>query len=128
MVITQADMWDLDGKTSSHLTNSEPIIASLATHTTAFGKPVLLLNGDSHAYRSDNPLQQAAPCVGDNDGCAYDDWNSHPLYNVPNFHRVVVHGSTVPLEYLRLTITPGGHAATTSSSFGPFSWERVQQG
>jgi len=121
-------MWDLDGKTSSHLTNYEPIIASLAIHTTAFGKPVLLLNGDSHAYRSDNPLQQAASCVGDNDGCAYDDWNSHPLYNVPNFHRVVVHGSTVPLEYLRLTITPGGHAATTSSSFGPFSWERVREG
>jgi len=128
VVITQADMWDLDGKTSSHLTNYEPIIASLAIHTTAFGKPVLLLNGDSHAYRSDNPLQQAASCVGDNDGCAYDDWNSHPLYNVPNFHRVVVHGSTVPLEYLRLTITPGGHAATTSSSFGPFSWERVREG
>jgi len=128
VVITQADMWDLDGKTVSHLSNYESIVSSLAAHTTAFGKPVLLLNGDSHTYRSDNPLQQAAPCTGDNDACSFDDWTSHPSYDVPNFYRVVVHGSTVPLEYLRLTITPGGHAAPTSTSFGPFSWERVQEG
>ena len=128
VIVTQADMWDLDGKTVSHLSNYEPIVSSLAAHTTAFGKPVLLLNGDSHTYRSDNPLQQAARCTGDNDACAIDDWTSHPSYDVPNFHRVVVHGSTVPLEYLRLTITPGGHAAPTSTSFGPFSWERVQEG
>jgi len=128
VVITQADMWDLDGKTVSHLSNYESIVSSLAAHTTAFGKPVLLLNGDSHTYRSDNPLQQAAPCTGDNDACSFDDWTSHPSYDVPNFYRVVVHGSTVPLEYLRLTITPGGHAAPTSTSFGPFNWERVQEG
>jgi hypothetical protein len=128
-VITQADMWDLDGATTpSHLTNYEPIISSLAAHTTAFEKPVVLFNGDSHVYRSDNPLQKGAPCVGDNGACAYDDWNSHPSYDVANFHRVVVHGSTVPLEYLRLTVTPGGHAATTPTSFGPFSWQRVQEG
>ena len=129
VVITQADMWDLDGAANaSHLTNYEPIVSSLASHTTAFGKPVILFNGDSHTYRSDNPLEQGAPCTGDNGGCAYDDWNSHPSYDVPNFHRVVVHGSTVPLEYLRLTITPGGHAAPTSTSFGPFTWQRVQEG
>ena len=56
VVVTQADMWDLDGKTPAHLTNYEPIVSSLASHTTAFGKPVLLFNGDSHTYRSDNPL------------------------------------------------------------------------
>ena len=128
-VITQADMWDLDGATSpSHLTNYEPIISRLAAHTTAFEKPVVLFNGDSHVYRSDNPLQKGAPCDGDNGTCAYDDWNSHPSYDVANFHRVVVHGSTVPLEYLRLTVTPGGHAAATPTSFGPFSWQRVQEG
>jgi len=129
VVITQADMWDLDGAPSAtHLSNYEPIVSSLATHTTAFGKPVILFNGDSHTYRSDNPLQQGAPCTGDKGVCATDDWTGHPFYDVPNFHRVVVHGSTVPLEYLRLTVTPGDHAASTSTSFGPFSWERVQEG
>jgi hypothetical protein len=43
-------------------------------------------------------LQQGAPCTGDENVCACDDWNSHPSYSVPNFHRVVVHGSTFPLE------------------------------
>lgn len=126
VVMTQADMWDLDGKDLSHLANYEPIVGSLATHTTAYGKPVLLLNGDSHTYRSDNPLQQASACAGDEDVCAYDDWNSHPSYDVPNFHRIVVHGSTVPLEYLRMTASPKNQPAT-STSFGPFSWQRVTQ-
>jgi hypothetical protein len=123
-VIQQADMWDLDGNASSHLAQYEPIVSSLADHTTAFGKPVLLFEGDSHIYRSDNPLHEDGPCTGDQDVCSYDDWNSHPFYDVSNFHRVVVHGSTVPLEYLKLTITPGGHAPTTSTTFGPFSWSR----
>jgi hypothetical protein len=126
VVMTQADMWDLDGKPVSHLTNYEPIVSSLATHTLAFGKPVLLLNGDSHIYRSDNPLQQGSSCTGDEDVCASDAWSSHPFYDVPNFHRIVVHGSTVPLEYLRLT----AHARTqpsTATSFGPFSWQRAME-
>ena len=124
VVMTQADMWDLDGKDVSHLAAYEPIVSSLASHTTAFGKPVLLLNGDSHVYRSDNPLQQASPCTADGDVCTSDAWTSHPSYDVPNFHRLVVHGSTVPLEYLRLT-AHGDNQTSTPTSFGPFSWERV---
>ena len=128
VVVTQADLWDLDGQTPAHLTNYEPIVSSLATHTTAIGKPVLLLTGDSHVYRSDNPLMQAAPCTGDNGVCGYDAWNSHPYYAVANFHRVVVHGSTFPLEWLKLTAAPGAHNPTTATSFGPFSWSRMPQG
>ena len=124
VVTAQADMWDLDGKDASHLGNYEPLVSSLATHASAYGRPVLLLNGDSHVYRSDNPLKQASACTGDQDVCAYDDWNSHPSYDVPNFHRIVVHGSTVPLEYLRLTVNPKSRP-TTATSFGPFSWQRV---
>ena len=126
VVITQADMWDLDGKEASHLANYEPLVSSLATHTKAYGKPVLLLNGDSHVYRSDNPLQKASPCTGDEGVCAYDAWNSHPSYDVSNFHRIVVHGSTVPLEYLRLKANTKNQP-TTATSFGPFSWQRVMQ-
>ena len=126
-VMAQADMWDLDGKDAGHLANYEPIVSSVAAHTRAYGRPVLMLNGDSHTYRSDNPLQRGASCIGDENVCAYDDWNSHPLYDVANFHRIVVHGSTVPLEYLRLTVNPRNQP-TTDTSFGPFSWQRVTEG
>jgi hypothetical protein len=105
------DMWDLDGKTVSHITNYEPYIASIASHTRAFGKPVISFNGDSHMYRSDNPLQQAAPCTMENaatateTSCAQaatdnptlpitaDAWQDHSSYDVPNFHRVTVHAA-----------------------------------
>jgi hypothetical protein len=127
VVIDQSDMWDLDGKTADHLTNYEPLVSSLASHTNAFGKPVLLFEGDSHTYRSDNPLQEGAPCTADDGACSYDDWNSHPSYSVANFHRVVVHGSTTPLEWLKLTVTPGAHNPASATSFGPFSWARMTQ-
>jgi hypothetical protein len=114
VIAAQADMWDLDGKTTAHLTNYEPIISEIAVKTATFGRPVLLFNGDSHLYRSDNPLSPTAPCTGETDPatgttvCAHDAnnnaWSEHPYYNVTNFHRVVVHGSTTPLEWLKLTI------------------------
>jgi hypothetical protein len=59
-----------------------------------FDGEVLLLQGDSHQYIADNPL------------------------GLPNFNRIVVHGATLPFEYLRLTIDPRDP--------GVFSWERVQ--
>jgi hypothetical protein len=52
----------------------------------------------------------------------------HPAgYEVPNFHRVVVHGSTMPLEWLKLTIDPSAHAPNGDKAFGAFSWERMTQ-
>ena len=42
----------------------------------------------------------------------------HPLAGTPNLTRIVVHGETLPGEYLRLTVDP--RAATL------FSWERVE--
>ena len=94
---------------------------------------MLLINGDSHHYRSDNPLLDNAPCVietgsgSQTAACADDDYDTHPYYpgGVANFHRLTVHGSTFPLEYTRLKVDPGVNLPTTASSFGPFSWERV---
>jgi len=128
VLATQADMWDLDGKTAAHLTNYEPLIASIARHTTEFRRPVLLLNGDSHVYRSDDPLEPGSPCTGEPGVCATDAWTAHPSYDVPNFHRVVVHGSTFPLEWLKLRIDPKADAPAGDTSFGPFSWSREPQG
>jgi calcineurin-like phosphoesterase family protein len=135
----QADMWDRDGKAVTHLLNYEPFIASIASHTKDLGKPVLLFEGDSHHYRSDNPLKPGQPCVfesgsstvacssiADSADFTQDAWNNHSsFYDVPNFHRVVVHGSTAPLEWLRLTITPGSNASAGPNTFGPFSWMRI---
>jgi len=59
--------------------------------------------------------------------CTYDAWNSHPYYDVPNFHRIVVHGSTFPLEWLKLTVDPAVNVPASETAFGPFSWERMPQ-
>lgn len=140
----QADMWDLDGATAAHLTQYRQFVDSIASKTLAFGKPVLLFVGDSHVYRTDNPLVAGAPCLiepapgaaavtctvtnmpaGSNN--PPDPYTNQPWsYNVPNFRRIVVHGSTLPLEYLRLTIDPTVNAAGSANAFGPFSWARVQ--
>jgi hypothetical protein len=113
VVIGQADMWDPE-KGAAHQAGFEPIVQAIAQHTAAFGKPVLMLNGDSHEYRSDNPLAAG-------DALHF----MHPAYDVANFHRIVVHGSTFPLEYLRLTVDPRADAANGAEAFGPFRWERV---
>jgi hypothetical protein len=39
---------------------------------------------------------------------------------------VVVHGSTFPLEWLRLTVDPQADNAPGATAFGPFSWQRIQ--
>jgi hypothetical protein len=39
----------------------------------------------------------------------------------------VVHGSTFPLEWLKLTINPRAHAAPSANAIGPFSWQRMPQ-
>ena len=135
VIQTQADMWDLDGKPASHIANYKVFIDRVASLAAAFGGPVLMLNGDSHVYRSDNPLVPGALCrteasvPGAPDvACANDAYASQPDgYNVPNFHRVVVHGSTTPLEWLKLTVDPRANAANGANAFGPFGWQRMIQ-
>lgn len=115
VIMGQADMWDPE-KGAAHQSGYEPIVRAIAEHTSAFGKPVLMLNGDSHEYRSDSPLSAADPLH-----------YMHPGYDVSNFHRLVVHGSTFPLEYLRLTVDPRADAPLGDSTYGPFRWERVAE-
>src|SRR5215813_6911217 len=131
VIVEQADMWDLDGKAPSHIANYEVFLDKIADKSKAFGKPVLLINGDSHMYRSDNPLKEKQPCVIESGpnvlACSDDAWINHSSkgYNVTNFHRLVVHGSTFPLEYVRLNVDPHKNFSAGSNAFGPFSWQRV---
>jgi hypothetical protein len=148
VIIGQADMWDT-ADLPSHQNLYEPIVGAMAGDTTTFGKPVLYLNGDSHVYRSDNPLQQGSTCYTESGACPAqagpcldvtavpptkptntDAWCQHPYYDVPNFHRIVVHGSTFPMEWLKLWIDPRAawENNPSATSWGPFSWEREIQG
>jgi hypothetical protein len=128
VIVGQADMWDTSDA-PAHQANYEPIIAAMASDARRYGKPVLYLNGDSHVYRSDDPLQQGSTCYTESGACSGDAWNQHPHYDVPNFHRIVVHGSTFPLEWLKLTIDPRSARRnnSTPTSWGPFSWQRQIQ-
>jgi hypothetical protein len=102
----QADMWD-PAAGAPELTGYDLIIQRLAARVLSFGAPVLLLNGDSHNFKTDNPLADGDP--------------SHGVTTpVPNLTRVVVQGGSdhFPLEYLRLTVDPQQKSA-------PFTWERV---
>ncbi len=141
VILEQADMWDRDGKPdSTHIANYQQFIKEIATKTIAFGSPVLLFNGDSHMFRSDNPLEPGAPCTIETGApdtsttsCPNDAYSYQPVgaqYQTPLFHRIVVHGGTTfpaqPLEYTRLRDDPRADSANGLWSFGPFSWERVQ--
>ena len=63
---------------------------------------VLLFNGDSHVFRSDSPMVNNASCFTESGACTNgatlaDAFDTHPslsTLDVPNFHRIVVHGST----------------------------------
>jgi len=113
VIIAQADMWDPE-KGAAHQAGYEPYIEEIDSLATEFGNPVLMFNGDSHVYQSGNPMSPSDP-----------NYSIHPGHDVPNFHRIVVHGSTFPLEWLRLTVKPGVNAPAGSFAFGPFSWQRV---
>jgi Calcineurin-like phosphoesterase len=115
LIGAQADMWD-PANSVAHLAAYEPFVQSIASHTTDLGKPVLLINGDSHEYLSDDPLSASDPLN-----------YLHPGYDVPNFHRIVVHGSTFPLEWLKLTVDPQAGYPNGADAFGPFSWTRQIQ-
>jgi hypothetical protein len=108
----QADLWDpaIEGDPSQY-DHFQPIVQELAEDSLAFGKPVLLLNGDSHQFTDDHPLADPArPQNKSIYGITQD---------VPNLHRITVNGSTTPChEWLRLRIDP--------RSSGIFSYERVR--
>ena len=106
----QADMWDAAAVVpgGDGLGNYTLFVHELASLSLHFGRPVLLLNGDSHVFGSDRPLAAPGSATG----------KIHGAPAVPNLTRITVQGSTsAPSEWLRLTIDP--HAP------GVFSWENV---
>lgn len=149
VILTQADMWDVDDAATgaAHLSGYRQYLDKIAEGAKAYGMPVLMVMGDSHTYRSDNPLVKGAACVievesgkpavpcSDGRAAALLAARKSPTdaymtqdngYNVPNFHRIVVHGETLPMEWLSLRVDPAANAPHGLDAFGPFSWKRVQ--
>ena len=62
LIALQADMWD----PTATLTHFEDTKKELARQAIAFGKPVVLVNGDSHSFESDKPLLDAKGTVIEN--------------------------------------------------------------
>ncbi|MEA2424929.1 MAG: hypothetical protein QOH13_1339 [Thermoleophilaceae bacterium] len=109
VISTQADMWDPafagDASQSDHFT---PIVQALAKRSLAWDRKVVLFNGDSHVYETDNPLGD--PSTPQNQVYGV----SGP---VDNLMRITVNGSTTPChQWLELTIDPKSDAI--------FSWSR----
>jgi hypothetical protein len=91
VLLTQADMFS--GQGSVYRAGYQPIVRTLASESASFGRPVYLFNGDSHTFRSDNPLASAK-------------WLS--FYGIakpaPNFSRITVQGGSTVNEWLRATV------------------------
>jgi hypothetical protein len=90
------------------LGNYSVFVHELAQRAVRFGRPVLLINGDSHVFGVDRPLADPASATG----------KIHNTQAVPNLTRITVQGSTsAPAEWLRLTIDPDAPQV--------FSWVNV---
>ena len=63
-------------------TAQQAVVDRIAERTSTFGGKVVLVQGDTHEFVLDDPRA------------------------LDNFTRIVVHGETLPFEYLRLTIDP----------------------
>jgi len=106
----QADMWDPAALASGGdgLSGYTEFVKKLADLCLQFGRPVLLINGDTHLYEADHPLADPTSPTG----------LIHGTPAVPTLTRITVQGSTnKPREWLRLTVDP--------HSPGVFAWENV---
>ena len=105
VLMLQADMWDV----TTSLNGFDALVQRIGARAAAFGKPVLLLEGDSHAFEVQYPYSAGSPLR-----------LVHP--NTPvaeNVTRIVVEGSAGRTEYVRLTVDPKTRDGTL------FRWERV---
>jgi hypothetical protein len=110
VLFLQADMWSDENLADQGGSGYAPFVQQLAERSTEFGRPVLLVNGDSHVYTVRHPL----------DGTHY------TTVQAPNVTQVTIQrseepvaaGQPVPAEWLDL------HIDRRSRSV--FSWTREQ--
>ncbi|WP_411722562.1 hypothetical protein [Mycetocola sp.] len=102
VLITQADMF-IPNEGTTYKSGFQKIVQTIASESRSWGKPVFLINGDTHAYRSDKPLTSST-------------WLSYYAVgsSVPNLSRITIKGGTS--EWTRFTVV------TTSAVL---QWQRV---
>jgi hypothetical protein len=106
VLMLQADMWDPAEPT---LSGYDAVVQQIGARAASFGKPVLMLEGDSHRFEVQQPYSASSPLR-----------LVHPATPVAeNVTRIVVEGSDGRTEYLRLTVDP------VTESGALFRWERV---
>lgn len=99
VIALQADVWDPEALApgGDGLDKYDGFVQELADLSLNFARPVLLLNGDSHVFKVDQPLADPTSATG----------QIHGTQAVPNLTRITVQGSTnKPAEWLRLVIDP----------------------
>jgi hypothetical protein len=100
MVAFQANPWDYIP--TSQLTGYQDFLAMLEAETIAFGKPVVLVHGDSHYFRIDKPLPTAPfDPAADFQPLLWE--NAEP--RLENFTRVETFG-TVNVHWIKATVDP----------------------
>lgn len=99
MVIIQANPWDYIPTTE--LTGYQDFLTLLESETRAFGKPVVLVHGDSHYFRIDKPLPNAFDPAAEFQKFAWE--STEP--RLENFTRVETFG-TVNVHWLKVTVDP----------------------
>ncbi|BDZ45974.1 PKD domain-containing protein [Naasia aerilata] len=104
VLITQADMF-ISGQSSTYKSAFQAIVQAIAADSRAFGKPVFLINGDTHSYKSDKPLTSSS-------------WQSYyATAAVPNLSRITIQGGTS--EWTKFTVV---------DTSAVLSWQRVKFG
>lgn len=84
-----------------------PLVAAMVEETNAFDGEVYLFDGDSHTYKTDQPLAAGSPWL--------------TAYGVPaadDFRRTTVDGSENNTNWLKVTVNRPGSPRV-------LSWERV---
>jgi hypothetical protein len=87
MIIFQDDPFDGSADTS--------LMSTLKSRTTAFGKPVVLVHGDTHRFKID-----------------------HPWPTVPNFTRVETYGTTGTAKWVKATVDPSKAGVFSFTTMG----------
>jgi hypothetical protein len=102
VIAMQANMWLKRLAANQDVSGFDALVRRIATRAKRFSGEVLLLQGDTHEYLADRPLNAGSPEHG-------------VSTRAPNVRRVVVQGETAS-EWLRLRISPGAKKL--------FSWTR----
>lgn len=94
VLITQADMFDSSRNGPTYRVAFTRIVQALAKDAAAYGRPVFLINGDSHRYVKDRPLTNPL----------WLDYYGAPA--VPGLTRVTIQGGELVNEWLKVTAVP----------------------